>query len=101
MLQPIETIELADVRGGIGALLGAIGPALSGVGGILNGVASIKQANTQRKALEMQGAGGGGGAAAGGGGGPGGAPPPGAVAAPGMGGDQVSVSVSINGVAQR
>lgn len=85
-MQPIETNELDSVRGGIGALLGGIGGALGGVGGLLNGIASLKTASAQKKAMAQA---------------PGGAPPPDAVAAPGMGGDQVSISVSINGVQQR
>jgi hypothetical protein len=95
-MQPISPLDLNKVCGGAaGAILGAIGSAAGGVGGLLNGIASLKTASAQKKAMEAQAAGGGGG------GGPGGAPPPGAIAAPGMGGDQVSVNVSINGVAQR
>lgn len=95
----IDPRLLATVSGGfLPALIGAIGPIMSGVSGIIGAAKSGK------------GGGGGGGAPPGGGGGPAPeGPPPGAAAArsaaapgvPGDGGDNVSISININGVAVR
>jgi hypothetical protein len=87
-MQTIDPDALSTVTGGFGALLGSLAQA---AGPILNGVAGIIGASTS--------GGGGGGAPSAPSGGA--APAPGGIPSGGGSDPLVSVSVTINGVAQR